>query len=349
MGIGIGVATLIGSSLAGIAATFAIASATVGLASYRSLSLLSLPTLNWQRTRLLIDTFVRTGKAASPAKVNAAERYPPQAQYPDTGLMSVAWPWGVASRGGGLDGRAPDSGTEEEVGAGPLPSRMAIRYGAQLHRTAETGEELSELLRIFASEKYLLSFRYGSIGASPARALAPATAALPAPSLPSPSPNAWPAGVRGGSIAISMAEGHDAQDALRAMLQAARLERLLVTGSVDPACPSAALESTLRYAQAELPILRSKCEDLGWDLAFVLFVPHAVVDWRLSLSRKALLGPQAPGPGSAPDATFSSPGPGSGLQAAGGAAWSIATVTTETCTGAGPGLPMAAAAAAAGA
>ena len=275
MGIGIVVATLVGGSLTGIAVTFAAASAAVGFSSYRSLGLLALPTLNWQRARLLIDTFVRTGKAASPAKVNAAERY-----------ISLAWPWAIRE-GEGSEGRATpassssrapgSASTSPPVGAGHLPSRMSLHYGAQLHRTAETGAELRELQRIFAGERYILSFRYAGRRGPGGGATLPAP--LSSPSVAPLSPP-WPVGARGGSIAISMAEGHDAQDALRALLQASRLERLLVTG-VAPVSPRAALEATLRYAQAELPVLRSKCEELGWDATNVLFVPQVVANWRM--------------------------------------------------------------------
>eukprot|EP00898_Chlorokybus_atmophyticus_P001846 jgi/Chlat1/2662/Chrsp179S02513 len=124
--LGIVASTMVGDGFSGAMAVYVVWCVLVAYSSYMSLRTLKLNTLNWQRAGLLLQRFVRDGRALAPREVNLMERIP-------------SWTW-------------PNS-----IGSANEPFR--VRYGARLDEAAPTAVDLRRLTLMYRDEDYLLNVR----------------------------------------------------------------------------------------------------------------------------------------------------------------------------------------------
>mmetsp|Transcript_15595 Transcript_15595/g.25832 ORF Transcript_15595/g.25832 Transcript_15595/m.25832 type:complete len:830 (-) Transcript_15595:544-3033(-) len=121
MSVGIALSAVIGTSTLNAFVAYACLSSLHLFANYRSLRTLKLPTLNWNRIELLVKNFVEGGRVLPPHLVNKMERI-------------LSW---------------PSSGHESSN----------IVFGARFDEIVKTPEDAMHLLRIYKTEKYIVTYK----------------------------------------------------------------------------------------------------------------------------------------------------------------------------------------------
>jgi hypothetical protein len=185
MGCGIALSTAVGDALGAAFCAYAVTLSTVAFCSYASLRGLRLATLNWARMRILLRGYMQNGGAAVPGPREVNAREPMPSWL--LGRRANAREW-----------------------------TMPVRYGAPLNQTAPTAAALRRLASLYVGERYLLSIAPGD------------DVTTAADDGHKPARWRWPFAMRRRrrktAINVSCAEDATAQDALMAMLQAARLQ-----------------------------------------------------------------------------------------------------------------------------